>query len=148
SAMAVADDMGASWQRLKWLLQSQADPNDARLVRDACGIRYLPLATRNHQRRGARERVREVAAKHPDRLRVELGALVTRVVWDGDRAAGVEYLKGKSLYRAHVRPNGEAGERREAIAAREVILAGGAFNTPQLLMLSGVGPRETLASHG
>jgi choline dehydrogenase len=148
SAVAVADDMGASWQRLKWLLQSQADPNDARLVQDACGVRYLPLATRNHQRRGARERVRDVAEKHPDRLRIELDALVTRVLWDGDRAAGVEYLKGKSLYRAHVRPSGEAGERREAIAAREVILAGGAFNTPQLLMLSGVGPKDALLRHG
>jgi choline dehydrogenase-like flavoprotein len=61
---------------------------------------------------------------------------------------GVEYLKGKRLYRAGCAPSGETGERRTALASREVILAGGAFNTPQLLMLSGIGPRETLECHG
>jgi choline dehydrogenase-like flavoprotein len=61
---------------------------------------------------------------------------------------GVEYLKGKRLYRAGGAPSAEEGERRTALASREVILAGGAFNTPQLLMLSGVGPRETLERHG
>ena len=60
------------------------------------------------------------------------------------RAAGVEYLKGERLYRAHARPSGAPGERREVRALREVILAGGAFNTPQLLMLSGLGPRAEL----
>jgi choline dehydrogenase-like flavoprotein len=67
---------------------------------------------------------------------------------DRNRATGVEYLRGQRLYRAHGRPSGEAGERREVHASREVILAGGAFNSPQLLMLSGIGPREALQRHG
>jgi choline dehydrogenase len=61
-------------------------------------------------------------------------ALATRVLFEGRRAAGVEYRQG--------------GRLRVARAAREVILAGGAFNSPQLLQLSGVGPHALLAQHG
>jgi choline dehydrogenase-like flavoprotein len=67
---------------------------------------------------------------------------------DDNRAVGVEYRKGKNLYRAHAVPSEEAGELRTALASREVILAGGTFNTPQLLMLSGIGGAEQLAKHG
>lgn len=133
-----------------WTLMGQADPNDWRLVRDnATGICYTPLTTRGHQRMGSRERVLEVAQKHPDRLTVVLNALATRVLFDDDnRATGVEYLQGERLYRAAAKPNPESGDRREVRASREVILSGGAFNTPQLLMLSGIGPREELERHG
>ena len=136
--------------RLWWLLQGKADPNDWRLVRqNAVGVGYLPLATRNHARMGSRERVVDVARRHPDRLRLELDALATRVLFDADnRAVGVEYLRGERLYRAHPQPSGDPGERREVRASKEVILAGGAFNTPQLLMLSGIGPRDVLERHG
>jgi choline dehydrogenase len=63
-------------------------------------------------------------------LRVELRAQVTRVLFEGKRAVGVEYLQG--------------GVRRELRARAEVILAGGAINSPQLLQLSGVGPADLL----
>jgi choline dehydrogenase len=109
------------------------------------GLRYTPLTTRDGARMGSRERVLEVTEKYPDRLTVELHALVTRVLFDDDnRAVGVEYLKGERLYRAHAKPVLDQGERREAYASGEVILCGGAFNTPQLLMLSGVGPKAVL----
>ena len=65
-----------------------------------------------------------------------------------NRATGVEYLKGERLYRAHGQPATVAGELRQAKATREVILSGGAFNTPQILMLSGVGPRAVLEPLG
>lgn len=137
-------------ERLRWIFKSWADPNDWRLDKaNAVGIRVTPLATRGHQRMGSRERVLETARLHPDRLRVELDALATRVLFDeSGRARGVEYLKGQRLYRAHAVPSAADGERREVHATREVILAGGAFNTPQLLMLSGIGPRAVLERFG
>jgi len=150
SAHEAFDDIGQPIERLLDLVEAKADPNDWRLVTEnAVGVRYTPLATRNHARMGARERVLETAQKYPDRLRVELDALVTRVLLDrNNRATGVEYLKGERLYRAHGQPATAEGELRQAQATREVILCGGAFNTPQILMLSGIGPRDVLEPFG
>jgi choline dehydrogenase len=67
-------------------------------------------------------------------LTIETGALTTRILFEGTRAVGVEYAQG--------------GQIRTARAGREVILAGGAINSPQLLMLSGVGPADHLRRHG
>ncbi len=67
------------------------------------------------------------------KVELRLGALVTRVLTEGNRAVGVEVLKD--------------GSRNKIMAAKEVILCGGAFNSPHLLMLSGIGPREELARH-
>jgi 4-pyridoxate dehydrogenase len=79
-----------------------------------------------------------VAYLHPalgrTNLAVVVGGLATRVVLEGRRAVGVEYLKG--------------GERLVARAQREVILAGGVINSPQLLMLSGIGDPADLRAHG
>lgn len=138
------------WKRFLWFIQSQADPNDWRLIKsNAFGIRYAPVTTRDCARIGTRERLLEVARKHPDTLSIELDALATRVLLDGEqRAVGVEYLKGERLYRAHPQPSAKPGELRTAYASREIVLACGAFNTPQLLMLSGIGPPDELARHG
>ena len=146
SAATAFDDIGEPIERVHDLVESKADPNDWRLVTEnAIGVRYTPLTTRNHARMGTRERVLETAQKYPDRLRVELNALVTRVILDQqNRATGVEYLKGERLYRAHGQPGTTPGVLSQAEATREVILSGGAFNTPQLLMLSGIGPRAVL----
>jgi choline dehydrogenase-like flavoprotein len=82
-------------------------------------------------------------------LDVEFDALATKVLLDADkRAIGVEFLKGKALYRASPNTTGDPGVPRRVGVAREVILAGGAFNTPQLLMLSGIGPPDALAALG
>ena len=72
-------------------------------------------------------------AKRPN-LTVRTQSLATRVVFEGLRAVGVAYRRG--------------GVERIAHARREVILAGGPINSPQLLMLSGVGPGAQLASFG
>lgn len=140
--------VGIPIQRLKELLEGHGDPNDWRLVKDnAEGVRYTPLTTRNHARAAVRERILDVAARFPERLRIELNALATRVLFDDqNRAVGIEFLKGERLYRAQPRPAPTPGEVHIAHAAREVILCGGAFNSPQLLMLSGIGPRAHLES--
>ena len=150
SAGDAFDDIGQPIERLLDLAQAKADPNDWRLVAEnAVGVRYTPLTTRGHRRMGARERVLETAQKYPDRLHLELDALVTRIVLDANnRATGVEYLKGERLYRAHGRPATAPGVSMQAEATCEVILSGGAFNTPQLLMLSGIGPRDVLEPLG
>ena len=143
-------EMGHRLKRLRWFFKTRGDPNDWRLVQaNSYGLRLLPLATRAHVRIGSRERILDVAGKHPDKLRIELNALVTRVLFDNEnRAVGVEYLKGERLYRAHANPSSDTAEKRQAFASRETILCGGAFNTPQLLMLSGIGPRRELERHG
>lgn len=69
-----------------------------------------------------------------DNLRIVTGALALRVLFEKDKAVGVEYAKGDSI--EHV------------LASREVILSAGVFGTPQLLMLSGVGPESHLNKLG
>jgi len=63
-------------------------------------------------------------------LTVQTGAHVTRLLFENTRAVGVEYVKD--------------GRREQARADKEIILSGGAVNSPQLLMLSGVGPADQL----
>jgi choline dehydrogenase len=70
-------------------------------------------------------------------LKVVSEALATRVLFNGRRATGVEYLVG----------SGDS-DKRSAGANVEVIVASGAFNSPQLLQLSGLGPADLLRSHG
>jgi len=140
----VAD--GHALERLKWLIEGQLDPNDRRLVNaDAIGLRYVPISTDKHARIGTRERLLDTARRRPKNLKIVLNALATRVLFDENkRAIGVEYLQGERLYRAHGQTNEALGERRTIRASAEVILCGGAFNTPQLLMLSGIGPPDVL----
>ena len=143
--------MDSAWTTaIRRLLRGEADPNDRRRFwQRAEGLCYTPISTKQHQRTGARERVKAVQDQYPQRLRVELHALATRVLFDdAKRAIGVEYLKGERLYGADPNAIAEPGERKVVRAAREMILAGGAFNTPQLLMLSGIGPSGELARHG
>ena len=143
-----AQKLARFFERQARVVLGENDPNDRRLQgRFAQGLTAVPISTCRGRRRGSRERVQ--AAMDACDLRVEFDALATKVLFDeGRRAIGVEYRKGRSLYRACPDPSREEGQLRRAFASREVILAAGAFNTPQLLMLSGVGPPDQLAKHG
>ena len=67
-------------------------------------------------------------------LKVETHALVTHINFDGRRAVSASFM--------------QHGEHKSATARREIILSGGAINSPQLLMLSGIGPAAQLKQHG
>lgn len=128
---------------------SFADPNDWRVRGQREGLWLAPLAVRNGGRVSTRDRLRTAQVEHPGKLEIRTGALACRVVLEGTRAVGVEYLPGRHLYRADPLIDGAAAapEPITVRAQREVILAAGAFNTPQLLKLSGIGPREELEQH-
>jgi choline dehydrogenase-like flavoprotein len=146
AALVALEGKRGWWARLLTLVRSLGDPNDRwALAAAAEGLFYTPLTTRRHRRNGTRERIREVADRHPSRLDVRLRALATRVLLDDrNRAYGVEYVEGANRYRAHRHASDQPGTPRQVRARREVILAGGTFNTPQLLMLSGIGPQAEL----
>lgn len=126
------------------------DANARDTPQDFEGMSFIPVAVRDGHRNGSRERVQQAQREAGDRLQVRLGALATRVVFEGDRAVGVEVLTGPDLYAAAPGSSDAPAEPARSVvrARKEVVLAGGAYNTPQLLMLSGIGPREQLEQHG
>ena len=132
---------------LAQLLKGRADPNDRRYLGRE-GLFYTPLASHEHHRRGGRERLRDVQDRMPGRLTIETSALASRIIFDGARAVGVAYLAGRALFGASYAPFRGEAEQREVRARREVILCGGTFNTPQLLMLSGIGDAAALTGLG
>ena len=85
-------------------------------------------------RRASASRAYLYPALKRSNLRLELHALTTRILFEGSTAVGVEYLQGGQIKRVRAR--------------REVILSGGAYNSPQMLLLSGIGPAAHLNRHG
>ena len=97
------------------------------------GVGVYQITTRNGRRMSAARAFLRPAMKRSN-VRVETGALATRILFEGRRAVGVEYLRNG---RTHV-----------ARAGREVIVSSGSINSPQLLQLSGIGPAGHLRSLG
>jgi choline dehydrogenase len=99
---------------------------------DLEGVRQTPVTQHRGRRWSAADAYLRPALRRPN-LTVITNAQVTRVLFDGPRAVGVAYRHG--------------ADEKIARCAREVILSGGAVNSPQLLLLSGVGPVHELAKH-
>jgi len=98
------------------------------------GLGVYQLTQRNGERwSAARAYVHPHIASRAN-LRVETYAHATRILFEGKRAVGVEFRQGK--------------ETKQIRTRREVIIAAGAFQTPQLLMLSGIGDSAALGQHG
>jgi choline dehydrogenase len=97
------------------------------------GFGRMDMTVRNGARCSAAKAFLHPAAKRPN-VTVLTHARATKVLMDGRKAVGVAYERGGAMH--------------EARATREVILSGGAFNAPQLLKLSGIGPAAELAAMG
>lgn len=97
------------------------------------GVGYYQITTRGGRRMSAARAYLHPALKRSNCELVK-HAHATRLLFDGRRASGVEFLRG--------------GSRQRAIARREVIVSAGAINSPQLLQLSGVGDPELLSGFG
>ena len=95
------------------------------------GVGFYQVTQRNGRRCSAAD---AYLAEPPKNLTIMTNALVTGLVIEGGRAAGVTYRT--------------AGREETARAEAEVILAGGAIGSPQLLMLSGIGPADHLRDRG
>ena len=93
------------------------------------GFGYLQMTARRGRRASAATSFLRPAEKRKN-LVVRTDAHATRIIFSGKRALGVEYLQN--------------GAKKTASARREVILSGGAINSPQLLQLSGIGPATLL----
>ena len=96
------------------------------------GFGYYQFTTRNGRRCSTAAGYLKPARKRAN-LKVVSNALATRVLFEGKSAIGIEYLQG---------------DAKRTARAGEVILAGGAFNSPQLMQLSGLGPAALLREHG
>jgi choline dehydrogenase len=97
------------------------------------GAGYFQLTAKKGRRWStAAGYLRQARQRH--NLKIELNALATKILFSGRRATGIQYRQGETL--------------RTAYADGEVILSGGAFNSPQLMQLSGIGPSDLLRSHG
>ncbi|PLB52515.1 choline dehydrogenase [Aspergillus steynii IBT 23096] len=134
------------------------DANKDSATRDSKpGYYQIPIASKDAHRNGPREFLHAVhsattangAKKYP--LDIRTNCFVTKVTFDDSsppRATGVEFLDGQYLYRASPRSSpSNTGTPGSATASREVLVAGGVYNSPQLLKLSGIGPKAELQSH-
>ena len=100
---------------------------------DQEGVAYYQLTVKNGRRCSAAVAYLNPAKKRQN-LQIETKALAARVLFEGKRAIGVEYTQN--------------GQTKSAKARGEVILAGGAINSPQLLELSGIGHPDVLNAQG
>lgn len=137
-----------------------ADPNDPASVESYReGAFLVPQSTRDGHRYGARERLLEAAPRLTGTLFFQTDALAERLVFDEEsrsataRATGIDVLVAPAAYGASpiqqpLTESARVQARRHIRVRKEVIVAAGAFNTPQLLMLSGVGPAAHLREQG
>jgi choline dehydrogenase-like flavoprotein len=152
---------------LRFRVVQHIDFNDVNTRRASPeGVFLIPIGTQGDKtddadglnpgrREGVREFLLSTVKRRPDKLVILTETHVTKVLFEktvaGEppRAIGVEAVNAPHLYEAS--PLQQPPPQKAAVrffATTEVILCGGSFNTPQLLMISGIGDREHLAEHG
>ena len=173
SAFAAIEGSGPVLAWLKQLIVTfgvvrMFDPND-RLTRERSpngGVYLVPMGTGGEsnlpdekgkslkgRRSGVREFLLSTQRDHPELLVILQNTHVTELIFkDGapPQAIGVRAARGPHLYRASPlsQEDPTPAEEFELYAKSEIVLCGGTFNTPQLLMLSGIGDKNELEKHG
>lgn len=97
------------------------------------GVGYSQMTRAGRFRASTAQAFLRIARRRPN-LRIETSATASRLIMEGARCAGVEFL--------------QSGQKQTARAARDVVICSGAINSPQLLQISGLGPAEHLRSIG
>ena len=97
------------------------------------GFGYLQFTIRNGRRSSASTGYIKPARKRKN-LKISTLSHVTKIIFEGTKAVGIEYLRNN--------------KRHTALTNREILLSGGAINTPQIMMLSGLGPEKKLRELG
>lgn len=123
----LADAFIAAGERLG--IPYNEDPNG----RSGEGIGYVNVTSWRGRRSSTSEAYLRPARKRAN-LRIVTEAFATRILFDGREATGIRYERGGTVH--------------EAAARREVVLSLGALQTPQLMQVSGLGPRDLLQGHG
>ena len=131
SSYAQPHPYGALYLQAAQALGVPLNPDFNGAQQAGCG--YYQATIRDAQRCSTAVTFLHPAASRPN-LSVQIHAMTTRIVVEGTRATGVQYLQAGAMHQAH--------------ASSEVILCGGAFNSPHLLMLSGIGPAPDLEKIG
>lgn len=132
-----------------------SDVNHPLVARGDTGAFATPQHNQQQVRVTIAERLMAIAEQYPERLHLYTGTLATRLLIRKARknrpakAVGVRVEVGRNLYAADkdYQPR-QHGEKLKLMAKHEVVLSGGTFNTPQLLMLSGIGDRRALKRQG
>ncbi|MBI3409887.1 MAG: GMC family oxidoreductase N-terminal domain-containing protein, partial [Planctomycetes bacterium] len=152
SAAGIETPWMAKWDFFRGRIKEHFDPNFERAQRNSPeGLAIVPIAVNNGKRSSPRDLLRIAQERHGEYLTVLENALAVKICLErtdataAPSAVGVKYRRGRKLYKADMHPQTDGStEELEIRCRREVILCGGAFNTPQLLMLSGIGPAEEL----
>ncbi|XP_025835780.1 glucose dehydrogenase [FAD, quinone]-like [Agrilus planipennis] len=100
--------------------------------RDPIGVGYMQTSTRNGRRNSGDSAFLSPVERRTN-LKLQINSLVTKLLIKGNTVRGVEFISGNKKYRAYARI--------------EVILSAGSFQSPQILMLSGIGPKSELSKH-
>ena len=147
---SAANAIGGEWHieapRVRWDLldafRAAAEQAGIKSITDFnCGDNEGCCAFHVNQRRGRRVSAARAFLKpvlKRANLRLETGCLVERLIFEGSRAAGVRWRQGGD----------NSGSARSARCRGEIVLAAGAIGSPQILMLSGIGPAEHLRQRG
>mmetsp|Transcript_24739 Transcript_24739/g.52473 ORF Transcript_24739/g.52473 Transcript_24739/m.52473 type:complete len:649 (-) Transcript_24739:109-2055(-) len=119
------------------------------------GIHFCPVSispSKGYIRSGVYGLLKETEGQFSDTLTIKPNSFVTKVLFKTNgrsppKAYAVKVQEGTSLYGVSTGPQ-SLGNEKLYCASKEVVVSGGAFNTPQILKLSGIGPKDELEEHG